>query len=175
MPPSHAPLAHTHTAHLMHALQGISIATVLAAESPQPSQVQAVLLHQARTTGNITTALLANNCSGTAASQAAAQPSLTTTRLRMLWAHAVRLRACRWLATFSRDIPSTSIIARMLFGTAFFRPCTPKAARGAAAGVRAGGLVVAVTGQSRSLAATQHQLPCQPYARPQRYRYLPDG
>ena len=30
---------------------------------------------------------------------------------------------CRWLATFSRVIPSTFISCRMVFGTAFFTPC----------------------------------------------------
>ena len=30
---------------------------------------------------------------------------------------------CRWLATFSRVMPSTFISCRMVFGTAFFTPC----------------------------------------------------
>lgn len=30
---------------------------------------------------------------------------------------------CRWLATFSRVIPSTFISCKMVFGTAFFTPC----------------------------------------------------
>ena len=30
---------------------------------------------------------------------------------------------CRWLATFSRVMPSTFISCRMVFGTASFTPC----------------------------------------------------
>ena len=39
-------------------------------------------------------------------------------------AAAAAARACRWLATFSRVIPSTFIMLRMLLGTALFNPWT---------------------------------------------------
>ena len=46
--------------------------------------------------------------------------------------------ACRWLATFSRVMPSTFIIVRIFLGTACFSPCGGEAGRRAGPGSSAG-------------------------------------